>query len=143
MDAWVIDSSVVVRQLFPDEPLAHEARRLLAGLDDTPPTRLFAPDLLYVECASALWKYVRFAGYDAQTAQDHLADIQRLPLEITPITDLVARALEIGIAFGISIYDACYVALAEREGCGLVTADERLVRGAAGASVDVRWLGAL
>ena len=106
MDTWVIDSSIVVRQLFVDEPLAHEAREFLARLDDTPPVRLSAPELLYAVCANALWKCVRFTVYDAQTARDHLADMQRLSLEITPITDLAARALEIGIALGISVYDA-------------------------------------
>jgi predicted nucleic acid-binding protein len=143
MDAWVIDSSVVVRQLFIDEPFARQAQSFLARMDATPPARLLAPDLLYAECASALWKYVRFNGFDAQTAREHLADVRQLPFEITPITDLVDRALVIGISLGISVYDACYVALAEREGCGLVTLDERLVRDASGGPVLVQPLGTL
>jgi len=37
------------------------------------------------------------------------------------------RALRIASQAGIGVYDCLYVALAEREGCELVTADVRLI----------------
>lgn len=38
------------------------------------------------------------------------------------------RALEIGKQFQQTVYDCLYVALAEREGFDLVTADDKLVK---------------
>ena len=40
---------------------------------------------------------------------------------------LSRRALEIAIETGRTAYDALYLALAEKHGCRVVTADERLV----------------
>ena len=41
---------------------------------------------------------------------------------------LLKRALDIASPARIGVYDCLYVALAEREGCELLTADDRLVR---------------
>jgi predicted nucleic acid-binding protein len=41
---------------------------------------------------------------------------------------LLPRALEIAKQFQQSVYDCLYIALAEREGYELVTADDRLVK---------------
>ena len=41
---------------------------------------------------------------------------------------LLPRALEIAKRFQQTVYDCLYVALAEREGCELATADDRLVK---------------
>jgi predicted nucleic acid-binding protein len=41
---------------------------------------------------------------------------------------LLHRAVSIASQARIGVYDCLYVSLAEREGCELVTADDRLVR---------------
>jgi len=41
---------------------------------------------------------------------------------------LLKRAVEIASQARIGVYDCLYAALAEREGCQLLTADDRLVR---------------
>jgi predicted nucleic acid-binding protein len=41
---------------------------------------------------------------------------------------ILRRALAISSAARIGVYDCLYVALAERENCELVTADDKLVR---------------
>ncbi len=45
----------------------------------------------------------------------------------TPILALVDRAFDISIQTRHNFYDCLYVALAEREGCELLTADAKLV----------------
>lgn len=45
-----------------------------------------------------------------------------------PYQPLVARGYAISSTYRVGVYDCVYVALAEREGCELVTADDRLVR---------------
>jgi predicted nucleic acid-binding protein len=44
------------------------------------------------------------------------------------ILPLMDRALEISVRARQGVYDCLYVALAERDGCELLTADDRLVR---------------
>ena len=44
-----------------------------------------------------------------------------------PSLPLTPRAIQIATSARIGVYDRLYVALAEREGCGLVTADARLI----------------
>src|SRR5581483_3182765 len=141
MDTCILDASVAVK-LFLDQPLRDEARALLAGLDDSPPLRVAAPDLLYAECANVLWKYARI-GYPVAEAAAHLEDLRALPIAITPTYDLAPEALRIAAALDVSVYDACYLALASILGWGLVTADERLVRRVAGTRSAATWLGAL
>ncbi len=56
--------------------------------------------------------------------------------------DLVTDALDIAVvANGVTAYDVCYVALANRLGLPLVTADEILWHKLEDTPYDVRWLG--
>lgn len=48
---------------------------------------------------------------------------------------MLASALEIALAHRRSIYDAIYVALALRENCEMVTADERLYNALQGTQI--------
>jgi predicted nucleic acid-binding protein len=48
--------------------------------------------------------------------------------QIYPAISLFPRAFDIASQTRATVYDALYVALAEREGCELVTADEKLVK---------------
>ena len=47
--------------------------------------------------------------------------------QLFPSVPLMLRALGIASQASIGVYDCLYVALAEREGCELVTADARLI----------------
>ena len=53
--------------------------------------------------------------------------VQRVALQ--SVTEMVERALEFALQRNTSIFDSFYVLLAIREGCQLVTADERLYNG--------------
>jgi predicted nucleic acid-binding protein len=58
-----------------------------------------------------------------------LADLlTTLPRLHASIPDLVPRAYAIAELMYATVYDCLYVALAEREGCQLITADDKLVR---------------
>ena len=56
----------------------------------------------------------------------------RVPISITPSSQLVEAALEIATAYRRTVYDCLYVALAVARDCALVTADERLAGALAG-----------
>lgn len=92
---------------------------------------LLAPDVLPVEVANALFVAERQGRIAAGHFPGRLADVLRFSPVLYQSTSLLPRAATIAHAptsVKISIYDCLYVALAEREGCELVTADARLMR---------------
>ena len=135
----VVDASVGIK-LFLAETLSEQAHALFAHLADPLPAQLWVPDLFFVECSNILWKYVRRFGYPPKAAVQDVADLVRLPLQTVPTVALVESALKIALEHGLTAYDASYVALADRLGLPLVSADERLVRGTDRAQIDVRLL---
>ena len=58
----------------------------------------------------------------------YLADVLTTAPDLYLTRPLLARVAVITAAFKVSVYDCLYVALAEREDCELVTADDRLVK---------------
>lgn len=133
----VVDTSVCIKQFIPD-PLSLKVVELFAHLVN-PQTEFFVPDLFYIECANTLWKYVRAGRYTAADVQADLATLKALPLRVVSTADLMEDAVTIGLAYGISAYDACYVALSQQVSAMLLTLDQRLVRSIATA-YDVRSL---
>ncbi len=71
--------------------------------------------------------YVRQTAYTAKEARQDLAELLALALHVLPTAELATTALEISLKYGISGYDAFYVALSQRVNAPLVTADEKLV----------------
>ena len=137
-----LDARVGIRP-FVREPLAREASALLARLEADPPAHLYVPELFLGECANILWKYVRRLGYSAAATHRSMGDLVALPLRRISTSELVADALQIALAHEVTAYDACYVALGDRLGLPLVTADEALVRTLASTPYVARWLGDL
>lgn len=89
---------------------------------------LFAPDLYPIEVGNTLVNAARSGIVTAVELPAMYADlIGGLPI-ICPSISLFPRAFDIASQTRASVYDALYVALAEREGCDLVTADEKLLR---------------
>ena len=136
----VIDASVGIKLLV-NEPLSDKVDALFAHLTADPTALLAVPDLFYIECANILWKHVRRFGYAVAAAQKDLADLGKLSLHSISTSSLVADALTIASAHGITAYDACYIALARQLGVLCVTADEKLASLALSTSYPVRWLG--
>jgi predicted nucleic acid-binding protein len=135
----VVDASVGIK-LFVMEPLSDRADVLFGHLADNPPSRLYVPDLLFVECTDILWKYVSRYGYDRDAAQQNAGDLSALPLGVVSTSVLAEAALELCLAYGGTAYDSAYVALAQRLSLPLVTADEELVKRFENSAIDIRSL---
>ncbi len=103
-------------------------------------SQVVAPWLFDLECASGLVKAVRRRRLDEARALDYLLDLLDLPVERFDAPGADAEALLIALEYGISAYDAVYVALAAEERLPLVTADARLVRALAGSPHTVLHL---
>jgi predicted nucleic acid-binding protein len=120
MSSVVIDASVLIK-LYIDEVGSPAAERAVKNSDP-----LLAPDLLLPETANILWKYVRRGELSPTEANEILADIMQLPLQITASQELIESALRIAVETGRTVYDSLYVALAVQSDTVLLTADERL-----------------
>jgi predicted nucleic acid-binding protein len=84
-----------------------------------------APDIFAVECAHALTKGERRG---VVVDPDFLYDEIMLDApRFSPTIPLMARAISIARKARIAVYDCVYVALAEQEGCELITADQKVL----------------
>ena len=109
-------------------------RTLAATTDPTPRTsrdalrtagEFAAPDLVDVETTSVLCKEWLATISDSRF-ELAVEDLERLNFERAATLGLMRRAYE--LRANVSAYDAAYVALAERLGCELLTADHRRSR---------------
>lgn len=136
----VLDAGVAVK-LFIVEPLSEIATALFTQLKNTPPIGLYVPDLFFVECTNVLWKQTRRGGYPSDKAKQSVNYLEVLPFHVTPTKELIQEAFEIGLSYGVTAYDASYVALSKQLQVPMITADEKLVRLLANSPHNVQWLG--
>ncbi|MCZ7539402.1 MAG: type II toxin-antitoxin system VapC family toxin [Anaerolineae bacterium] len=136
MAAYVLDTSVVVQRLIQDTHTPY-VRALFQRLTETD-DRLWVPEFCLVECANVLWKAVRFRGMPPEQAVQLLTDLATLPLRVVPVSDLLPRALTLGMTHNLSIYDSMYIAMVERLACPLVTVDARQSQAAAASGLMLK-----
>jgi predicted nucleic acid-binding protein len=89
---------------------------------------LIAPDIFPVEVGHALTRAERQGRITTSEAAKNWQDVMKTAPLLRSYLPLMPRAIDISSQMRIGVYDCLYVALAEREGCELVTADDRLVK---------------
>ena len=119
----ILDASVAVKW-FTMEPLRDKAliirdKYVNGELD------LEAPSLLYYEVANALRYNPRFGIEEVRSAIRALEDLAITIYDFKG--ELASRAVELAYRFGITVYDAAYVALAAMRNATLYTADKEVV----------------
>jgi predicted nucleic acid-binding protein len=123
---YVLDASAALRCVLPG-PLMPQAIRLrddyVHKVHD-----LLAPDVFPAEIASALTKAERQKIIHVGQAVPLFNRIARAWPAFQAYLPLTSRALDISSQTRSGFYDCLYVALAEREGCEMVTADDRLIK---------------
>ena len=121
---YVLDLNVAVRWVLV-EPDSEKARRLRDDYHNAV-HELIAPESFTLECANSLTKKERNRLLpNARTLCD---DIMTDAPTLYPMGPLMDRAIDISRQTRHNFFDCLYVALAEREGCELVTGDEKLVK---------------
>jgi predicted nucleic acid-binding protein len=124
MSSLVVDSAVAIKW-FVAEPHSAEARRVLESYR-AGATVFLAPDLIHSEFGNIVWKKHLFQGLTAADARAILAEFRNVVFRITPASDLLEEAFRLAAQHRRTVYDMLYVALSLREGCPMVTADEKL-----------------
>jgi predicted nucleic acid-binding protein len=122
---YVLDSCVAVKW-FLAEPDSAKAIQLRDEFNQQIHD-LLAPDVFPVEIAHALSRAERRGLIQPIEASQHLSDLLAYLPTLHPSLTLLPRAYEISSQARIGVYDCLYVALAEREGCDLLTSDSRLM----------------
>jgi predicted nucleic acid-binding protein len=104
--------------------------------------RVLVPDCFTTEVVNAFRVRVRRGFLGASMAFEMTQSLRRVPVKIVPSRPLLPRAMTLACTSDLALYDALYVALAERLNCPLVTADTRQLRSgrAASATADIRPL---
>jgi predicted nucleic acid-binding protein len=138
----IVDANVCVwGVLYP--PVGRDVRPWLRRWSDEG-RDLIAPSLWLAEVASAIRAVVHQRTVSSIVGEQALQEVLGLGVTLVPLdADLTRAAYAWSERLGQRrAYDGFYLALADREGAELWTADERLANSARAAGVDwVHWIG--
>ena len=120
----VLDSSVTVAWLFRDE----QTQAVRDVLGEITKTGAVAPFLWRIEVANALQTALRRGRIDAAYRDASIADLQILDISLDPEGDRHVWSGTVALAdrFGLTLYDAVYLELAQRRGLPLASLDRHL-----------------
>ncbi|MGI8551991.1 MAG: type II toxin-antitoxin system VapC family toxin [Dehalococcoidia bacterium] len=125
-ETLVVDASVAVKWYFQDEEHAEQAQQVFERFV-TGDMELFAPDYIRYEVPAVLsvatrGRQPRFSPEEGRGA---IEDFSRLGIPTYNSTRLLLDAYPLIHRYDIALYDALYLALAERLSLPLITADRR------------------
>ncbi len=137
----VIDASILIKFYVP-EIFSYKAEELLTRVEHGD-VMLLAPDLIYSEVGNILWKKQRLKELTRSEVEEITDAIVSLPLKIEASKLLLPLAMDIGTAYGITIYDAIYISMARVYEIKMMTADRKLTDAMAKTDLKeyVAWLG--
>lgn len=123
---YVLDASVALSWVMP-RPSTLKA---LALRDDFSRQfhELIAPSTFLAEVASGLTKAERQKLIPVGKAVLFLADIRQTCPTLLSYDPVLYRATEISSRIRSGLHDCLYIAIAENEGCELVTVDDKLLK---------------
>jgi len=129
MGKVVVDASLALHWVLPDEKEVQVDALLNRWA--TSLTQMLVPPLFLSEITNALYLSVKRHRINLEEARLSLATIMQVGVAVTEPTGLYSRSLDLAAEYELTnAYDAQYIALAEKEGCELWTADERLFKSA-------------
>lgn len=122
MSLSVVDASAIVAFLAFDDPRGrHVGARLRKG------DAFYAPTILDYEVLGALRGLARKdERVDDNYVEECIRDLELMPVRREDIAPLRRRIW--GLRHNLTVYDAAYVALAEKLNATLVTCDEKFTR---------------
>lgn len=125
MRTYVLDTSVVIKWFSKyDENDLEKAYNLRVEILEGQ-CYVTVPGLLFYEFANALRYNPNFTSQNVKEAVNSVMD---MGFEVRPVeAALIELAVEMSFRFKVTVYDACYLALAQMENKPLITADYKLV----------------
>jgi predicted nucleic acid-binding protein len=123
---YVLDSSVALKWVLPEADSGKAIRlrdEYSNGIHE-----LLAPDIFPSEIANGLASAERQKRIRTGESAIFLNDVLSAAPALHHSSPLLIRAMELAISAKQAVYDCLYLALAEAEGCELVTADDQFSR---------------
>jgi len=124
-NVYVLDASVALKAQL-TEAGSDQARKLVLDFISGE-IQLIAPSTILVEIGHALTRTERRGIIPVGDSERLYKGFLRVSPRLIDFPQLLFRAITLSSETRTGVYDCLYVALAEREECELITADERLV----------------
>jgi predicted nucleic acid-binding protein len=136
MIPFVLDASVALSIIFEDEfsSYSNDVAEIMSR------SRAVVPIVWPLEIANAILTAVRRQRIPREDAPMLIGSMDRLPVDIDrgiAPEFLTWATLTVGLAHRVSAYDASYLEVAMRRGLPLATQDERLIRAADAAGIEI------
>jgi predicted nucleic acid-binding protein len=116
----VIDASVAIKWVVQEAD--SDLARALAGRD------MLAPELLRLECLSAIWRRIVQRELTLREAPVLLRLLEAIPIRLRAIDEYLDEVLRLSVLLTHPVYDCAYLALALLNGTHVVTADRRFAK---------------
>ncbi len=117
MTSVVVDASVAVKWVV--EEADSDAAVDLAQYE------LWAPELMRVECANALWAKARRGELNDAEVVERTDALATVPMTLVSQEELLGDAVRLALELEHPVYDCLYLALAAQRETYVVTADRR------------------
>ena len=123
MKVPIIDASFALKWFFPEEN-SEIARSFLSEKN-----RFVVPDLFWIETSNIISKKVRKRELSINEAERIIQILESMTFVTVAFDKIKEEAFFISTRFSITLYDACYLAVAVNYEGNLFTADVRMSNG--------------
>jgi predicted nucleic acid-binding protein len=139
-DRIVVDASVALKWQFRDELETEQAIQMLTDFINGR-IELISPTLFAYEVVSAVNIAVIKERLSEKEGLDTINDILSIGVNLINFAGFIERTFRFARIYNRSVYDCAYLALAEKEGCKIYTADKRLFNALKDRIKFIRWVG--
>lgn len=131
----VLDSSCTLAWIYAEETTS-KVREVFNRVAEN---GAVVPSLWSLEVANSLTMAFRRGRIDAPFRQEALDDLSMLDITLDPSTHTHAwtRIIQLADSFGLTVYDAAYLELAQRRRLPIATLDRALAAAASGCGLQV------
>lgn len=131
----VVDTSAFLRLFIPDGDIPHGLEAFFRGVERGD-NMAIAPELMLAEAGNVVNKK-RCRGLLTSQESGGLVRLMRsMPVRYISHGDLIMPAIELAESHTLTVYDALFLALAQKQNVRMFTADEHLARTAAGLGLS-------
>lgn len=126
LDKYVVDASVVLRWLLPDEKDLGSSE--FFGRAKSGKIQILVPEILLYEVLNGIKSALISRRLNKQQADGAVKTFMALEIGWQDQKNDSARVMAIALKYNLSIYDAAYVALAKKLKVKLLSLDKKLQR---------------
>lgn len=136
---YVVDASIAIKWYLNDEDHVSQSFAFLTAYGEGHVV-LIAPDHIRYEVANSLRSAARANRVPNEEARNSLWEFLALGIPTVSGDALLLDGYSYAERFGCALYDALYLALADRLGCGFLHADRRLHNTLDGRFARAIWI---